>query len=62
MVIVVFAVANTIAADALFVGGEIVLVMAVVSRWMWLCGIGIASHASVALEIATMLMSWAFFS
>lgn len=43
--IVVFAVANTIAADALFVGGEIVLVMAVVSRWMWLCGIGIASHA-----------------
>ena len=44
MVIVVFTVANTIAA-ALFVGGEIVLVIAVVSRWMWLCGIGIASHA-----------------
>ena len=45
VLIVVSTVAKTIAADARFEGGAMVLVMAVVRRWMLLCGSGIASQA-----------------
>ena len=45
VLILVSIVAKTIAAEARDDGGAMVLVMAVVRRWILLCGSGIASHA-----------------
>ena len=45
MVVLFPVVAKTIAAEARNDGGAMVLVMAVVRRWILLCGSGIASHA-----------------